>query len=44
MTGRRVLLIIVMAFFVVALLLIYNGFYNPVSNSGTGLPVTVEQN
>ncbi len=43
MTGRKVLTIIVAAFFGVALLLIYNGFLNPVSTSGVGLPATVEQ-
>ncbi|WP_280139956.1 hypothetical protein [Rhizobium sp. Leaf391] len=44
MTARNVLAIIVSLFFVVALLVIYNAFYNPVSTSGTGLPAVTDQN
>jgi len=44
MTGQKVLLIILMAFFVVALLLIYNGFYNPVSTGSVAVPAISQQN
>ena len=42
MTAQNVLVLMITTFFVVALLLIYNGFYDPVSESGIGLPSTVE--
>ncbi|MBB5533819.1 hypothetical protein [Rhizobium giardinii] len=42
MTAREVLLVLTAAFFVLALLLIYNAYYNPVSTSGVVPPATVE--
>ncbi|MCV9960403.1 hypothetical protein OIU34_00690 [Pararhizobium sp. BT-229] len=38
MTARDVLLLILTAFYLTSLLLIYNGFYRPVSTSGAELP------
>lgn len=42
MTGRNVLFVLIAAFFLAALVLIYNAYYNPVSTSGVGLPSTAE--
>ena len=42
MTGRDVLFVLLVAFFLAALALIYNGYYRPVSTSGVGLPATAE--
>jgi hypothetical protein len=42
MTAQNVLVLMITTFLVVALLLIYNGFYDPISESGIGVPSTVE--
>ena len=42
MTGRDVLFVLIAAFFLAGLVLIYNAYYNPVSTSGVELPSTVE--
>ena len=44
MTARKVLAILISLFFVIALLVIYNAYYNPISTSGTGLPAVTDQN
>lgn len=38
MSARNVLFLIVVAFFFTALLLVYNGFYKPISLVGVELP------
>ncbi|WP_274534228.1 hypothetical protein [Rhizobium sp. Leaf453] len=43
MTARTILFLMVAAFFAASLLLIYNAYYKPVSNSGVGLPAVVDQ-
>lgn len=43
MTARDVFLLILTAFFLASLLLIYNAYYKPVSKSGTGLPAVSDQ-
>lgn len=42
MTPRNVLFLILCAFFLAALGLLYNAYFNPISSSGTGLPSTAE--
>lgn len=42
MTAHNVLVLMISAFFVLALLLIYNGYDNPSPESGVKLPATVE--
>ncbi len=43
MSARYVLLLIVTAFLLTALLLVYNGFYRPISVSGTEPPSLTDQ-
>ena len=43
MTGRNVLLLLVAAFFLVALVLIYNAYYKPTSASGVAVPAVSDQ-
>lgn len=43
MSARNALFLILVAFFAVSLLLIYNAYYKPVSTSGTGLPAVTDQ-
>lgn len=43
MSARYVLLIMVTAFFLAALLLVYNGFYRPISVSGIEPPSLTDQ-
>jgi hypothetical protein len=42
--ARNVLLLILIAFFAVSLLLVYNAYYKPASTSGVSLPALVDQN
>ncbi len=42
MSARGVLVLIIAAFFFTALLLVYNGFYKPISLVGVELPSVTE--
>jgi len=44
MTARNVLFLILAVFFAICLLLVYNGYYRPVSSSGVGLPAVIDRN
>lgn len=43
MTARDVLFLIISAFFLASLLLIYNAYYKPVSTNGVSLPAVSDQ-
>lgn len=43
MTARNVLFLMIVAVFLVAVLLLYNAYYKPVSTSGVGLPAVTDQ-
>jgi hypothetical protein len=43
MTAREVLLLIITAFLLTSLLLIYNSYYKPISTSVTGPPAVSDQ-
>ncbi len=44
MIARNVLFLILTGFFALSLLLVYNAYYKPVSNSGLGMPAVTGQN